>query len=106
MLFRSVFATVQPQLSTAIQARIDAAAQQAAANAATAAELGLHVSRMLDRTNDCTDEIMASVERSNEPKETNPTIALRTSLENTLAMASLPRPSGHVSLPPAPTPAT
>ena len=77
------FATVQPQLSTALQARIDAAAQQAATNAATAADLGLHVSRMLDRTNDCTDEIMASVERSNEPKETNPTIALRTSLENT-----------------------
>lgn len=83
-----------------LESRITAAAEQAAANAAKAAKLGLHVARLLDRTNDCTDEIMTSVSQSSQPKDTNPTITLRSTLEQTLSSVSLPPPGGHVSLPP------
>jgi hypothetical protein len=96
-----VIVIAPPQVPAELESRIATASQQATTNAAKAAELGLHVARLLDRTNDCTDEIMASVAQTNQPKETNPTISLRSTLEQTLSAVSLPPPSGHVSLPPS-----
>ncbi len=98
-----VIAVSPVQVSADLGTHIAAAAQEASLNAAQAAEFGLHVGRMLDRTNDCTNEIMASVAQTNQPKETTPTISLRTTLEQSLATVKLSPPAGQATLPPSST---
>ncbi len=97
---RIVIAGEVPQLPANIEALIAEATAQAMGDAAKAAELALHVARMLDRAADCTDEIMVKVERSSATPDGNAALALRASLETTLAAgASLPRPPDHAALP-------
>ncbi len=91
-----VISAAAAPIPSGLEAQLDVASQRAGGHAAAAAEFGLHLSRMLDRTLDCTDEIMASVERTNLPADTNPSLALRASLEATLtAPTTLAAPVGH-----------